>query len=92
MARILCVILIVLLGVQYANADTANSVELQMVEGDALYMYECYPLNSPVTQYHAVIVYVTTAEGFQGYYCDYDGGAWVLPFVQPEAERAMRIK
>ena len=73
--------LVLLVGVQSTAAGYTAPVEVHMNTGDALYMYDCYPLSADSPAALEMLVYVTYAEGIVGYACDYGGGAWVRPFA-----------
>jgi hypothetical protein len=87
MGKCLLIMLIVLSGTQSVAADYPAPVEVHMDTGDALYMYDCYPLSADSPTEWAMMVYVTYADDFLvGYGCKYGAGAWIRPFAPSGAK------
>lgn len=82
---ILIVLILLLLfatGVHHITANSPAPVEVHMDTGDALYMYDCYPLSADSPDDIVMIVYINHNWGVAGYACEYGAGAWVRP-VKP---------
>jgi len=88
MAKWLLIALILFSAQAPARAqDWAAPVEVHMDTGDALYMYDCWPLTNTtegLPEEPTMLVYVTYADNLLiGYACNYSEGAWYPPFAQP---------
>ena len=89
MAKWVLIMLVILSGVQprVGAQDWPAPVEVHMDTGDALYMYDCWPLGNMtegLPEEPIMLVYVTYADNLLiGYACNYSEGAWVRPFVRP---------
>jgi len=91
MAKWLLIALILFSAQAPAGAqDWAAPVEVHMDTGDALHMYNCWPIGADwppsdgVPENTTMLVYVTYADNLIiGYECEYGEGAWYPPFAQP---------
>ena len=91
MAKWLMLTLVILVGVQapVGAQDWAAPVEVHMDTGDALHMYDCWPIGADwppsgegTPSYPTMLVYVTYADNLIiGYECEYGEGAWRPPFA-----------
>lgn len=92
MIRRFIVIVLAVMSLRVANAEYDPPVEVHIKVGDVLTMYDCYPLDQSKVGDTYMIVYLDYPEGIAGYLCEYEGGAWIMPFIQPGQVHVERIQ